>query len=199
MSEQKENFLSIYCMPSSTILCSDPPKRQCKYCGNTWLKTERFPLCKNSNVIDTDIDKEIEKKHCGGQPGNKNAEKWTEEIAIALGNELIEWLKAKKSNIFYEEFLVIEKNLDDSLIFYLETKFNSFAELKARAKRIQEIKLKKYGVADKLNATMTKFIMINNHDYKSERQDIDHTTKGDKIIVTPPIVVKTKEEEKKEE
>lgn len=104
------------------------------------------------------------------------AEKWTEKKALELGNNLIEWLKAKdengedKGNIFYEEFLLIENDLYEDLIGYLCRKFTSFLELIERATKIQEIKLKKYGVFDKLNASMTKFTLMNNHGWKDKNE-----------------------------
>jgi len=104
-------------------------------------------------------------------------ETWTEEEALRLGNDMIDWLKEKdekgvdKGNIFYEEFLLVENNYYPSLISYLRDKFTSFSNLLEKAKKIQEIKLKKYGVGDRLNATMTKFVLINNHDYV-ERQEL---------------------------
>ena len=36
--------------------------------------------------------------------------------------------------------------------------------------KIQELKLIKYGIADDLNATMTKFVLTNHHEY-SERKE----------------------------
>jgi len=99
-------------------------------------------------------------------------EKWTEQKALQLGNDLIAWLKEEnaegedKGNIFYEEFLVIERDLYLDLIRYLKDKFTSFYELIEKAKKIQEIKLVKYGVGDRLNATMTKFTLTNNHGWK---------------------------------
>ena len=69
-------------------------------------------------------------------------EKWTEQKAIDLGNELIEWLKQKdesgedKGNMFFEEFLIIEKDLYLDLISYLSGKFSSFSELIEKAKKI---------------------------------------------------------------
>ena len=60
--------------------------------------------------------------------GNLAAEKWTEEIALDLANDLIEWMKKEESNIFYEDFLFIEKDLYSDLIVYLSNKFpKSFA------------------------------------------------------------------------
>lgn len=119
----------------------------------------------------------------GGQINNKNAEKWTEEKALKLGNELIDWLKAKdkdgedKGNIFFKEFLVIENDLYQDLIDYLDGKFESFSDLIKRAKIIQEIKLVKYGVADRLQAAMTIFVLKNHHDYK-DKTEVEQTNKG---------------------
>ena len=48
--------------------------------------------------------------------GNLAAEKWTEEIALDLANDLIDWMKKEDSNIFYEDFLFIEKDLYNDLI-----------------------------------------------------------------------------------
>lgn len=98
-------------------------------------------------------------------------EKWTEEIALKLGKELIEWLKEiddtgqDKGNIFYEEFIVLEKDLYPEIIAYLSGKYPSFLNLIGKAKKIQEIKLVKYGVGDRLNATMTKFVLMNCHNF----------------------------------
>ncbi len=116
--------------------------------------------------------------------------KWNEKKSLELGNELISWLNEKdddgndKGNIFFEEFIVIEKNLYPQLITYLMDKFSSFSKLIGKAKKIQEIKLVKYGVADRLNATMTKFVLTNHHDYK-EKSESDLTSKGDKLNSIP--------------
>jgi len=115
-------------------------------------------------------------------------EKWTEEAAINLGNELIAWQKEEASHIFWDEFLVIEKGYYEELIAYLCKKFTSFLKLIKTAKKIQEIKLKKYGTADKLNATMTKFVLINNHGWH-DQTNIDHTSKGEQITsITTKVV-----------
>lgn len=102
-------------------------------------------------------------------------EKWTESKAIKLGNALIEWLKEKdeegkdKYNIFFEEFLIIDNDYYPELIAYLSKKFTTFLKLIEKAKKIQELKLYKYGVADILNPTMTKFVLINEHDKLSDK------------------------------
>jgi hypothetical protein len=104
-------------------------------------------------------------------------EKWTEERALQLGSELIEWLKEKdsegndKGNIFYEEFLIIEKDLYPQIVSFLKEKFPSFLKLLQKANKIQELKLQKFGTADRLNAAMTKFVLINKHNW-CEKQEI---------------------------
>lgn len=102
------------------------------------------------------------------------AEKWTEEKALQLGNDLIDWMKENEINMFWEEYLVMERDLYPELIAYLSNKFTSFLKLIGKAKKVQEIKLKKYGTADKLNATITKFVLINEHGWK-DKQQIDTT------------------------
>lgn len=118
------------------------------------------------------------------------AEKWTEEKALKVVNELIEWLKEKhitgefagedKANLFFEEFLYIENDYYPELIAYLSNKFSSFSKLIEKAKKIQEIKLMKFGVLDNLNASMTKFVLINNHNWK-DKNETDITSGGEKL------------------
>ena len=100
-------------------------------------------------------------------------EKWTEEKALQLGNDLIDWMKNNEINMFWEEYLVMERDLYPELIAYLSKKFTSFLKLIEKAKKVQEIKLKKYGTADKLNATITKFVLINEHGWK-DKQETEH-------------------------
>ena len=96
-------------------------------------------------------------------------EKWTEKVALALGEELLEWLFEKdeegndKGNIFFNDFILIEKRIPHKTLNYLQKKFSSFSTLMENAKKIQETKLIKYGVGDRLNASMTKFTLNVNH------------------------------------
>jgi hypothetical protein len=119
---------------------------------------------------------------------NQPAPKWTEDKAIQLGEQLIKWLKEvdedgnDKGNMFFMEFLVIEKDLYPEVIDYLSEKFTSFSKLIEKAKKIQEIKLQKYGVGDRLNSAMTKFVLINNHNWK-DKSEVDHTSGGEKLNI----------------
>jgi len=122
------------------------------------------------------------------EPGNKAAEKWDKQTAEQLGRELLDWLKETddegkdKGNIFIIDFLAERDNIDENkfLPSYLAGKFTSFTNLLEKAKTIQEAKLLKYGVADRLNASMTKFCLINHHGYY-DKQLIDHSNKGEKF------------------
>ncbi len=109
--------------------------------------------------------------------------KWTEEKAIKLGNELIAWLKASPDNIYFEEFLFIEKDLYLDLPRYLAEKFDTFSELLEKARKIQELKLIKYSNADQLNASITKFVLINNHGYTSERTKNENINTNTNTII----------------
>ena len=119
----------------------------------------------NKNINGTD-GKQFSKDY---QP----AEKWTEKKTTQLGIDLIEWLKADDQNIFFNEFLYINNDHNEKLISYLCKKFLSFSTLIEKAKKIQEIKLVKFSVFDKLNATMTKFTLINNHGWKDKQEIIN--------------------------
>lgn len=117
---------------------------------------------------------------------------WTEDVALQLCNDLLDWLRETdeddedKGNIFFEEFIYLvadpkkyHKNakIYSGLPSYLCEKFTSCSKLLGQAKKIQEIKLYKYGTFDKLNATMTKFVLINEHHKISDssKQDVTHS------------------------
>lgn len=121
------------------------------------------------------------------------AEKWTEKVSLQFANDLLDWMNAEDENIFFDDFLFNVANpknygkrnrIYPDLIDYLCNKFSSFSDLLEVARKKQEIKLKKFGVFDKLNASMTKFTLINNHGWADSTKH-DHTTKGESI--KPPI------------
>jgi hypothetical protein len=114
-------------------------------------------------------------------------EKWTEKKALELGRDLIEWLKeGGKKNIYFEEYIVIERDFYPSLTAYLCKKYSSFSKLINKAKKIQELKLVKYGVDDKLNATMTKFVLTNHHNY-TDKVVKETTEKKIQILDNNPL------------
>lgn len=96
--------------------------------------------------------------------------KWTKAKAMQLANDLIAWQKKDAINIFWEEFLVIERDLHPNVIGYLRKKYSSFSDLLEKARKIQELKLQKYATADKLNAAITKFVLINKHGWRDKQE-----------------------------
>jgi hypothetical protein len=119
------------------------------------------------------------------------SEKWTEKKAIEVGKHLIEWLLLEDENIFYDEFLFLKEDYHPHLITYLRNKFTSFQQLIEKAKKIQEIKLKKFGCFDKLNSSMTKFTLINNHNW-TDRNENENKNQNINIDVeaTPELLKK---------
>ena len=117
----------------------------------------------------------MSKKKAGGQLGNTNAQKWTEESLLKLGNELLEWLKSPK-NIFFEKFL-IEYDLYGTMLGTYTEKYPSFSQLVNRAKKIQEYKIVEGAIVKDFDSGMTKFMLINNHGYVSDKQQIEQTGK----------------------
>jgi hypothetical protein len=112
--------------------------------------------------------------------GNKSAEKWTEDKAIELGEELLEWISEETSDpterMFMNGFFLIKKKIATSTVTLLANKFSSFRHLYEEAKKISEYKLAMHGTGDRLNAQMTKFVLQNNHNW-TDKKDIQQTIK----------------------
>jgi len=140
--------------------------------------------------------KEKEKENlilrAGGQPGNKNAEKWTEEKALEIGNSLIAWLKVEPEiiktlngrqieniNLYKIEFLS-RNGFTKDLIRDLCSRFISFHDLIKEADEIQEAKILKYSALNKINPTISIFCLKNHHGYK-DKSEMDMTTKGESL------------------
>jgi hypothetical protein len=109
----------------------------------------------------------------GGQIGNTNAEKWTEDALLKVGKDLLEWMKVK-SNMFYEEFL-LDYDLYDTFLSNYREKYPSFSKLVSKADKIQEMKLKKLGLDKTHDSSMTKFCLINHHGFVSEKTQTEQT------------------------
>ena len=126
------------------------------------------------------------------QKGNKAAEKWTEDRALVFGNEMLQWMLASDENIFFEEFIFMVApfipDYEDVSIFvstpaYLASRFESFSKLLEQCRKIQELKLKKFGSFDKLNASIVKFLLSAEHGL-SEKSIVESTNTTD-INISP--------------
>jgi hypothetical protein len=139
----------------------------------------------------------MDKKKEGGQPGNNNAVKWTEEIVIELGKDLIEWLMPKyiqdpknkneltddhAGNIFFEKFLVVEKDLYPHAITYLKDNFKSFLQYLKKAKKLQEMKLQEFAIHKNIDTTMAIFLLKHHHKFTDRSQVELRETPFDKIL-----------------
>jgi len=119
--------------------------------------------------------------------GNKSAEKWNEEEALKFGNDLLDWMREADENIFFDDFiyLVNHKGKYAGKIYadlpgYLAKKFSSFLDILDICRKIEETKLKKFSAFDKLNASIAKFLLSAEYNY---REKSDMTTKGESINI----------------
>jgi len=146
------------------------------------------------------------KRKEGGQPGNKNAEKWTEEIALELGQGMVEWLRPKykedkkgkvtdlhSSNFFYEDYVINERDLYPGIVSHLCERFESFSKLEKKAMKVQELKLCRYGIAKGLNPAVLIFVLKNKHGFR-DRLDIDANIKTAKLNMKDLIESQKKSE-----
>jgi len=114
----------------------------------------------------------MKKRKGGGQPGNKNAEKWPKEDLIQIGEELLEWM-SQDQNIWFEKFLM-SKGLYRDFVSDRSVNCKPFAELIKKAKQMQESRIAEFALYNKINTTMAIFLLKNNHGFK-DRLDHDHS------------------------
>lgn len=117
--------------------------------------------------------------------------KWTEQKAMELANELIEWMKSSEKNMFFEPFLTENKKIPVDQISKLSKKYKSFFQAIKRAKKIQEYRivemglrpkdssvasltqnLNKKSVTEKESSTVAIFLLKSNHGYMEEHQKL---------------------------
>lgn len=81
-----------------------------------------------------------EKGACYGLLG-KPDDSWTEEEAIKLGQELIQWFFITRNNIWVKSFFSEEKGMLHESVDLLERRFPSFKKFICRARQLQESRL----------------------------------------------------------
>jgi hypothetical protein len=109
-----------------------------------------------------------------GNPAGRPVE-WTAEKLVKFGNDLIDWMNKSQTNIFFQEFCV-EKGVYRSVINKHQSKCPEFKELIDMAREIQEMKIVKWSIANKLNTTMSIFLLKNKHGYSDRvEQKVEHT------------------------
>jgi hypothetical protein len=103
------------------------------------------------------------KGHGKGAP-----QKYTDEWIEREAEEFCNWMKLPES-IFIKSF-AIERGYSPQRLTEFAEKNKVFSEVLARAKDWQESKLVSYGLFNKTNCGMTKFVLANHHGYTERSQ-----------------------------
>lgn len=111
------------------------------------------------------------------EKGNNAAEKWTEKEALRFGNDLISWMQSEDENIFFDDFIYLQDHkgkyagkIYAELPSYLAKKFSSFLNILNICRKIEETKLKKFSAFDKLNASISKFLLSAKYGYTEKTE-----------------------------
>lgn len=121
------------------------------------------------------------------KPGNQAALKWTEEKAVALGQELLDWMQEDQRNFMMKDFL-FEKNLYADIISYLSGRYPSFSEYIARAKEIEAHRIQKFALTNNINAGMAQWVLAVHHNqHNVSKQEI--TGKDGAPLTAPTITI----------
>jgi hypothetical protein len=124
--------------------------------------------------------------------------KWTEQKAMELANELIEWMKSSDNNIFFERFLVENKEQSPQIVSELSKKFKSFSEAIKRARKIQEYKIIDMGTM-RSNSTFAMFLLKSNHGYIEEYQKQTKEMKIQELELKKQMLEITKKQHENDE
>lgn len=134
-------------------------------------------------------------------PGNSVAQKWTEEKAMAIGQELLDWLHASPMNFLFKDFL-FEKGLYSDALIYLEKTFPRFSVYIARAREIEALRIQKYALFNKLNPGMAQWVLAVHHNQspvqKTEITGKDGAPLSPPSITIQPVAVKGSKEPQQE-
>lgn len=95
---------------------------------------------------------------------------WTEDVAMKLANELMEWVEADDMNLFFQEFLT-KRNCSRQRVHDMMSRFPVFADLIKRAKELQEFKLARLSATRKIDCATAIFVLKNLHSY-ADKQEI---------------------------
>jgi len=117
--------------------------------------------------------------------GNTNAEKWTLEEAEKFCNDVLEVLQ-KDKKIRTLGGACLKAGGYETLIHYLEEKYNTVFEPIKKSREIVKERLIEQGLDGDANPTMAIFILKNNHNM-TDKQQTDITTNGKDVSTTPII------------
>jgi len=138
--------------------------------------------------------------------------KWTEKKALELANELIDWMKSSENNMFFELFLVENKDIPLEMISVLSKKFKSFFQTVKKAKQIQEYRIAKMGLmpkestissvdelnketsSQKHNSAFCMFFLKVNYGWLEEEKRLNHEIKLQELEIKKQMMELTKKQ-----
>ena len=124
----------------------------------------------------------------GGQPNNKNAEKWTLEKANELIGKIYDFVE-RTPDCYSLGMACVEAGSYEKQIYYIHDKFKGvegfdFDPIK-KALEICKNRIIRQGLKGEINNTMSIFVLKCNHDM-IETSKVDVTTNGENVSI-PPI------------
>ena len=143
--------------------------------------------------------------------------KWTEEKAMELANELIDWMKSNDNNIFFEQFLVEDKDRNPQIVSELSSKFKSFSEVIKKAKQIQEYRVANMGLmpkettnssidelnkeisSQKHNSAFCMFFLKAHYGWLEEEKRLNHEIKLQELEIKKQMMELTKKQHEDDE
>jgi hypothetical protein len=114
--------------------------------------------------------------------GNKYAEKWDKITVLEALNSI--YADVEKNRIFYLGVTLANIDLYNTIWTDWQDKFREDKEVSQAIKRIEakiEANLLSQAASNKINATIAIFVLKNKYKW-SDKQEIDHTSKGESII-----------------
>lgn len=96
--------------------------------------------------------------------------KWTEEAAMKLASDLRTWMEEDENeNIFFQEYLA-KQRIHGSTISDLTSKFPEFSAVIKELKSLQEFRINKLALKQKVNPVMAIFLLKNLHGYADKQE-----------------------------
>lgn len=116
------------------------------------------------------------------QKGNKNAEKWN-RIEVLKNLSVIQ-TKVKKNKVFYLGVILAEIGLYHQIWSEWTAKFvddNVVSDIIKKIEAQIEANLLQLAGSNKMNTAIAIFVLKNKYRW-SDKQEIDHTSKGESIV-----------------
>ncbi len=113
--------------------------------------------------------------------GNKYAEKWDKASVLKALNSI--YADVEKNKIVYLGIAIANISLYSDVWAHWQEKFKEDHEVFRAIKRIEakiEANLLSQALSNKVNSAIAIFVLKNKYKW-SDKQEIDHTTQGDKI------------------